>query len=253
MVWLNILNNESLILAAETLVIVLGSMLLGILLSYLNSGGIKTKLADLTLTLEEEKKDTAALRDQIRQVSQDRGDLQHAIEDLKIKTAEQARTIYDQRHFLQLREEEYKNQKATFDGLHATITSYQHRIDIIQQELEKQKGTSSRPKREIVAFPRATVNFDHVSRLLGKEVTENDLTLIAGIGPKTAALLHSHDIQTWEELANIPVDNLKKILTDAGGIYKSQDPSHWAKQAVMAASGEWRKLRVYQEALRKQV
>ncbi|HEY3387697.1 MAG TPA: hypothetical protein VGK46_14385, partial [Saprospiraceae bacterium] len=167
MVWLNILNNESLILAAETLVIVLGSMLLGILLSYLNSGGIKTKVADLTLALEEEKKENAALRDQVRQVSHDRGDLQHAIEDLKIKTAEQARTIYDQRHFLQLREEEYKNQKATFDGLHATIASYQHRIDIIQQELEKQKPSASSHKKEMVVMPKTTANFDHVSRLLG--------------------------------------------------------------------------------------
>ena len=253
MVWLNILNNESLILAAETLVIVLGSMLLGILLSYLNSGGIKTKLADLTLALEEEKKEAAALRDQVRQVSHDRGDLQHAIEDLKIKTAEQARTIYDQRHFLQLREEEYKNQKATFDGLHATIASYQHRIDIIQQELDKQKPSGSFHQKEMVVMPKVSANFDHVSRLLGKEVTENDLTLIAGIGPKTAALLQSHDIHTWEELANVPVDDLRKILAEAGGIYKTQDPSHWAKQAVMAASGEWRKLRVYQETLRKQV
>jgi predicted flap endonuclease-1-like 5' DNA nuclease len=227
-------------------------MLLGILLSYLNSGGLKTKLADLTLALEEEKNQSAALREQVMQVSHERAELQHTIEDLKIKTAEQGRTIYDQRHFLQLREEEYKNQKAAVDGLHATIDSYQHRIDIIQQELEKQKASSSRPKRETVSLPKTTANFEHVSKLLGKQVTENDLTLIAGIGPKTAALLQTHGIETWEDLAAVPVDDLRKILSEAGGIYKTQDPAHWAKQAIMAAGGEWRKLRVYQETLRKQ-
>ena len=252
MVWLNIFTNESLILAAETLVIVLGSMLLGILLAYLNSGGIKTKLADLELALEEEKKQNASLRDQVSQTAHDRADLQHTVEDLKIKTAEQARTIYDQRHYLQLREEEYKNQKAAVDGLHATIESYQHRLDIIQQELDKQRPASAKPKKEIVALPKTIADFDRVSTLLGKQVTENDLTLITGIGPKTAALLQSNGIHTWEELAATPVDHLKNLLAEAGGIYKTQDPTHWAKQAVMAASGEWRKLRVFQETLKKQ-
>jgi predicted flap endonuclease-1-like 5' DNA nuclease len=252
MVWLNILNNENLILAAEVLIIVVGSMLLGILLSYLNSGGLKTKFADVTLALEEEKKQAEELREQVRQISQIRAELQHSVDELKIKSAEQARTIYDQKHYLQLREEEFKNQKAAVDGLHATIDSYQHRIDIIQQELEKQKTPTTRPKKESVSMPKARANFEHVSKLLGKQVTENDLTLIAGIGPKTAALLQTHGIHTWEELAAFSVDDLRKILTDAGGIYKTQDPSHWAKQAIMASTGEWRKLRVYQETLRKQ-
>ena len=94
-------------------------------------------------------------------------------------------------------------------------------------------------------------NYDHVSRLLGRQVTENDLTLIAGIGPRTASLLQKMGIESWDALAATPVDKLRQILGDAGGVYKSQDPTHWPKQASMAAQSEWRKLRVFQETLKK--
>jgi len=49
MLWLNILNNENFLLAAEILFIVIGSMLLGILLSFLSSSGIRNKVSELTL------------------------------------------------------------------------------------------------------------------------------------------------------------------------------------------------------------
>jgi predicted flap endonuclease-1-like 5' DNA nuclease len=250
MFWLNILDNETFLLVAETLFIVVGSMLLGILLAYLNSGGLKSKLADLMLALEEEKKRSEELKDQVRQISQVRSELQYGVEELKAKIAEQSRTIYDQQQYLHLRENEYKNQKASSEGLQAAIESYQQRLGIIQEELEKARSVDIQPRKSTVS-PTVRANFEHVSKLLGKQVTENDLTLIAGIGPKTAALLQSKGIHTWEELASAPVDSLREILTEAGGVYKSQDPTHWAKQAVMASQGEWRKLRVFQEALRK--
>jgi len=247
---LNILDNETFLLVAETLFIVVGSMLLGILLAYLNSGGLKSKLADLTLALAEEKKQSEELREQVRQVSQVRSELQYAIEELKVKFAEQSRALYDQQQYLQMRESEFRNQKASSEGLQSTIESYQQRLSIIQEELEKARAVDIAPRKSTV-IPTMRANFEHVSKLLGKQVTENDLTLIAGIGPKTATLLQSKGINTWEELAAAPVDSLREILIEAGGVYKSQDPTHWAKQAVMASQGEWRKLRVFQEALRK--
>jgi predicted flap endonuclease-1-like 5' DNA nuclease len=250
MLWLTIFNNETFLLVAETLFIVTGSMLLGILLSYLYSGGLKSKLGDLTLSLEEEKKQAGELREQVRQISQVRAELQAEIEELKLKGSEQARTIFNQQLTLQHREGEFKNQKGTIDSLQATIDSYQHRVNIIQEELEKAKAPETRPKKSVVA-PQVRANYEHVSKLLGRQVTENDLTLIAGIGPKTAALLQSNGIQTWEDLAGAKLSDLQALLQEAGGVYKSQDPKHWAKQAVMASRGEWRKLRVYQEAIRK--
>ena len=76
MLWLTILDNENLVLAAETLIIVIGSMLLGILLSYLNSGGLKDKLAHLTQAVEEEQKQSEALREQIHEMTRVRAQQQ---------------------------------------------------------------------------------------------------------------------------------------------------------------------------------
>lgn len=249
MLWLNILNNENLILAAETLIIVIGSMLLGILLSYLNSGGIKAKVAELTGALEEEKKQNEDLREQVREISQVRSQLQVEMDVLKTKVGEQAKTIYDQQQYINNSESAYRNQKSIVDGLNATIDSYQHRLSVIQEELDKARTPEIKPRRTPVAPVRA--NFEHVSQLLGRQVTDNDLTLITGIGPRTAALLQANGIETWDDLANTSVEQLQVWLNEAGGVYKSQDPTHWAKQAVMASQGEWRKLRVFQETLRK--
>ncbi len=250
MLWLNIMNNESFLLFAETLLIVTGSMLLGILLSYLYSGGLKTKLADLTLRLEEERKNTADLREQIAELSHVRAGLQNSILELQEKAATQSRTIYDQQQYLYDRDAVARQHKTTVEGLQATIDAYEQRLGILLDELEKAQTPEQRPRKTSIT-PTLRANFEHVSQLLGRQVTENDLTLITGIGPKTAALLQSNQINTWEDLANAPLEKLQQILQDAGGIYKAQDPSHWAKQAVMASRGEWRKLRVYQEALRK--
>ena len=121
MLWLNILNNENFLLAAEILFIVIGSMLLGILLSYLSSSGTRTKVSELTVALEEEKKQAEELREQIAQISQIRTDLQSGLEEMNAKSAAQARAYFDQQLYLQSRDEEFKNQKTTIDSLQATI------------------------------------------------------------------------------------------------------------------------------------
>ena len=136
------------------------------------------------------------------------------------------------------------------DGLNATIESYQQRINIIQEELENSRVPELKTKKLSNTTP-VRANFEHVSQLLGKQVTDNDLTLITGIGPKAAALLQSGGIETWDDLANATFEHLKSLLNEAGGVYKSLDPTHWPKQAAMASQGEWRKLRVFQESLRK--
>jgi len=121
---------------------------------------------------------------------------------------------------------------------------------VIEEELLQSKSIA-KPLKKIISSVATRANYEHVSQLLGRQVTENDLTLITGIGPKTAALLQANGIQTWNDLAKAKVEDLGEILSEAGGIYKSQDPTHWPKQAVMAAKSEWRKLRVFQESLRK--
>jgi predicted flap endonuclease-1-like 5' DNA nuclease len=249
MLFLNILDNETFLITAEMLFIVTGSMLLGILLAYYFWGGNKTIVADLASDLDQEKKNAEDLREQVRQISELRSQSQSAINELTLMSNSQHKTIYDQQQYIFSHETEHKNQKAVIEGLNITINEYQQRIRVIEEELEKVRTPEPKPKKTTIPSIRA--NYEHVSKLLGRQVTENDLTLIVGIGPKTAALLQANGIDDWDKLAAASAKVLKVMLLEAGGVYKSLDPTHWPKQASMAAQGEWRKLRVFQETLRK--
>ena len=255
--------SDDLLLVAETLAIVIGSMLMGILLSYLFMGGLKNRIAELSNSLEEEREKEEELKNQLRILTNTKAQLQSEITDGSNKQDAQAKKIFDQQQQLfdqqqQLSDQQQqlvhldtlsKNQKGTLDDLYSTIDSYLRRLRTIEEELFQAKNISV-PLRKVVSISATRANYEHVSKLLGRQVTENDLTLILGIGPKTASLLHANGIRTWEDLAKTSVKALGKILTEAGGVYKSIDPSHWPKQANMAAKSEWRKLRVFQETIK---
>ncbi|MDX1408609.1 MAG: hypothetical protein R3330_10765, partial [Saprospiraceae bacterium] len=85
--------------------------------------------------------------------------------------------------------------------------------------------------------------------VFGKPVKLNDLKLIEGIGPKIEQLLKKAGITTWWELSDASVKTIQKILDDAGPRYRLADPGTWPKQARMAAKGDWKKLRAYQDDL----
>ena len=250
MFWLNILDNENLQLMAEIGVIVLGSILMGILLAYFYRGGFKKKAAQLNDKLDLQRDLVTDLRNQLEQVTSIRDHLASELSEERNKHNAQAKSIYDQGRQLYSYESQLRDNKSVIDELNDTIRLYEARLHVIEAELLRSKEGQVPPKK-ISNPPPMRANYDHVSQLLGRQVTENDLTLIAGIGPRTASLLQKMGIESWEALAATPVDTLRQILGDAGGVYKSQDPTHWPKQASMAAQSEWRKLRVFQETLKK--
>ena len=77
----------------------------------------------------------------------------------------------------------------------------------------------------------------------------DDLTKIEGIGPKIQELLNNVGITTFGHVAETSVDDLKKVLTDAGGAFGSHDPGTWPDQAQMAADGNWEELKAWQDEL----
>lgn len=79
----------------------------------------------------------------------------------------------------------------------------------------------------------------------------DDLTKIRGIGKKIAQLLIDHDIHSFSILAATSLKRLKEILDEAGNRSKVYDPTHWAKQAKLAAAGKWDELKKLQADLKK--
>lgn len=78
---------------------------------------------------------------------------------------------------------------------------------------------------------------------------KDDLKTVEGIGPKIEEILYAAGIHTFSSLQNTAVDKLKSILAEAGGRYKSHNPSTWPKQAGMAAAGKWDELKKWQDEL----
>lgn len=83
-----------------------------------------------------------------------------------------------------------------------------------------------------------------------KSKAKLDFTCIEGIGPKINEILSKAGYSTFDELANSKTTDLKKVLSNAGPRYKMHDPKTWAKQAKMAAKGEWTKLQDYKDKLK---
>ncbi len=247
---LSFLESETFHIVAETLAIVIGSLLMGILFGYLHWGNYKRKVAQLNSKLDFETNQVAELQTQINEISTIRNNLASEISEERGKQNLQAKTIYELQQKLHTVELQLQEKQTTVDQLNALLNSFQNRLKVIEEEIHQSTIPPPAPKKNN-ALLALRANYEHVSQLLGRQVTENDLTVISGIGLRTSSLLQAVGIDTWDRLAIARVEDLQRILEEAGGIYKSQDPTHWPKQAAMASQSEWRKLRVFQEMLKK--
>lgn len=77
----------------------------------------------------------------------------------------------------------------------------------------------------------------------------DDLTKIEGIGPKIAELFIAAGVTTFQSLSESSVETLNEILAGGGSNFASKDPSTWAEQANLAASGNWDALKELQDKL----
>lgn len=59
----------------------------------------------------------------------------------------------------------------------------------------------------------------------------DDLTRVAGVGPKIAAMLQEAGIATFAQLAVTPVETLQAVLDQGGPRFRIADPSQWPAQA----------------------
>ncbi len=87
------------------------------------------------------------------------------------------------------------------------------------------------------------------SEIWGKRISQDDLKIVEGIGPKICELLNNAGINTWSNLADTTVERIQEILESAGDSYTMHDPSTWPRQAAMANDGKWAELKAWQDEL----
>lgn len=82
-----------------------------------------------------------------------------------------------------------------------------------------------------------------------KSAKSEDLKVVEGIGPKIEQLLQEAGIKNLNDLATSTTEQLKEMLHNAGDHYRIHDPSTWPEQARLAAKGDLKKLKEYQDFL----
>jgi predicted flap endonuclease-1-like 5' DNA nuclease len=124
------------------------------------------------------------------------------------------------------------------------IDSWRNKYNSLQSEYDEYKLKFSS------AIP-AGIPFDTVlaASVFRKKITEDDLKIVEGIGPKIEKLFHNAGIRTWKVLAETPVEKCQQILNDAGDNYRIHKPATWPKQCEMAYLGKWHELKEWQDKM----
>lgn len=109
------------------------------------------------------------------------------------------------------------------------------------------------PAKAKPAAPKASpkVSFDlAAAKAAGFAIKKaDDLTVIEGIGPKINDLFKENGVQTFAQLAEQTVPQMRAILDKGGARYRIANPSTWAQQAALAAKNQWAALKTLQDEL----
>ena len=110
-------------------------------------------------------------------------------------------------------------------------------------------AVEAKPQPQPAQEPKASAG-DKITLPSGKKIKQDDLKVVEGIGPKIEGLLQEAGIETWEQLANADTDKVQAVLDEAGPRYRMHNPATWAKQANLAATGQWAELEELQDRLK---
>lgn len=104
--------------------------------------------------------------------------------------------------------------------------------EVEEEEKEEAKAETDEPDAEPEPEPVAETAPEPE-----EEAKPDKLTDVWGIGPKYASILNDAGIQTFSTLAEKSVEDLQKIITDAGSTTAGNEET-WAEQATLLAKGD---------------
>lgn len=120
------------------------------------------------------------------------------------------------------------------------------KIDSLQAELDACRSNA----KIIQSTPVNTKSSFIATSIAADDSVKDNLTKVEGIGPKIKGLLNDDGIWSFAQLSESSIERLQNILDKAGPRYRVHKPKTWAKQAAMAAKGDWDKLKKWQNELK---
>ncbi|SFR55629.1 hypothetical protein [Maribacter stanieri] len=150
------------------------------------------------------------------------------------------------------------NLKATNSKLKADLDACNQRVIAASKVVKPAPVTPSAPSTNLGASAASfaagaatssALAFDGsaAKAAFGKNIKQDDLKLVEGIGPKIEGMFKDHGIKTWKELSEASLTECQKILDTGGTRYKIHDPSSWPLQAKMCYEGKWAELVKWQQ------
>ena len=113
---------------------------------------------------------------------------------------------------------------------------------IANEKANRLRQALSAQEDELGSCHQARESFTMPSQPAIHRINRDDLKAIEGIGPKIEALLHSHGILTFSDLAGTAPARLAEILRVAGPNLQFHDPTSWPQQSSLARDGRWEEL-----------
>ncbi|RZJ52779.1 MAG: hypothetical protein EOO44_10705 [Flavobacterium sp.] len=139
--------------------------------------------------------------------------------------------------------------QADLDASKANTKNLTTRISALEAELSYKEINNS-IQSPVTEEPIQAFDSSVAANVLNKNIQENDLKIIEGVGPIIENLLNDAGIKSWYDLSVTSTEDLQAILDARGENDGINNPSTWAKQASYAYEGKWLELNEWQENLR---
>jgi len=134
-----------------------------------------------------------------------------------------------------------------------TINQLQEAVNNRDCEIQEWKTNSENTQTKILEMETQFIEKEQDITTLETRIRsmQDNLTIISGIGPKVSAILRIAGLTSFVKLAALNVKKIKKILVaENPRLLQLVDPTTWAEQSGLAAKGEWKVLKSFQDSLR---
>ena len=121
------------------------------------------------------------------------------------------------------------------------IDTWRTRFNTLQSDFDAYKLNLASASPLLIPFNAALAK-----SVFKRKITEDDLKIVEGIGPKIEGLFHNAGIKTWKALSETTVEKCRQILDNAGPRYRIHKPKTWPKQCELAYQGKWNELKEWQ-------
>ena len=259
----------------ETTVLVVASLFLGVLFSWIYWGGKVRKrerrIKRIGSKLEEKDNDLGAMRARAQELLNEK---EKEIASLNSQLNQKAESISDLTMQSDDKEKTINRLKKKNEDLEKINRDSVTRSRSLESEFENLESLLKKTEKEIADLKKENQksvirtedvenNLEELEKLLEEKEQEatslkarmrfmqDDFTCIIGIGPKVSSVLKLAGIYTFTSLASTSLNKIREILeAENPSLIHLTDPSIWPVQARMASEGDWDALKVLQDSLK---